>query len=176
MTEPTTVLIAVLGVAVLAGASMLVRATLHRSRVAQPPGPLTTPGVDREMTVELAIPTRGIGRVPVILRYDLADPYAVVAMFRRSSGEVIRWVFARDLLAQGLGEPAGVGDVRLRPFRAGAEAGVCIVLSSPDGEVVVRAAAGGLAEFLRATYLLCPAGTEGDHLDVDHELRALLAS
>lgn len=176
MTEPVTVLVAVVVIAVLAGASLVVWATVLRARVASPPGAISPPGVDREMTVELVIPTRGIGRVPVILRYDLADPYAVVAMFRRSTGEGIRWVFARDLLAQGLDEPAGVGDVRLQPFRSGAESGVCIVLSSPDGQVVVRAAAGGLAEFLRATYLLCPAGTEGDHLDVEHELRSLLAS
>jgi hypothetical protein len=53
---------------------------------------------------------------------------------------------------------------------------VRIALSSPDGRVLVGALARDLVEFLRASNALCPPGSEGDHVDVEGELRTLLAS
>lgn len=135
-------------------------------------------GVARQIAVNLVVPARGGERLPVhmLLRYHVADPYAVCAEFRRSTGDEVRWVFARDLLTEGLRSPAGDGDVRIWPYRVGGESGVRIALSSPDGRVLVGALARDLVEFLRASNALCPPGSEGDHVDVEGELRTLLAS
>ena len=40
--------------------------------------------------------------VQVELRYDTRDPYAVVAAFRTGRAGWVEWVYARDLLADGL--------------------------------------------------------------------------
>ena len=80
--------------------------------------------------------------VPAALRYDLADPYAIHATFH-AAGDTVEWVFARDLLAAGLRDDAGLGDVRVWPS---SEAGVQVVyisLSSPEGEALLEAPAPG---------------------------------
>lgn len=142
------------------------------------PTVILSEGVARQIPVNLVVPARGGERLPVhmLLRYRLADPYAVCAEFRRSTGDEVRWVFARELLTEGLRGPAGDGDVRIWPYRVGGEGGVRIALSSPDGRVLVGALARDLVEFLRASNALCPPGSEGDHVDVEGELRTLLAS
>ncbi|GAB3878459.1 hypothetical protein GCM10029964_029140 [Kibdelosporangium lantanae] len=68
--------------------------------------------------------------VKVELRYDTRDPYAVVAAFRTGRAGWVEWVFARDLLADGLIAEAGDGDVRIRPAVDDPEV-VVIELSSP---------------------------------------------
>ncbi|MFD8554785.1 SsgA family sporulation/cell division regulator [Streptomyces fradiae] len=58
--------------------------------------------------------------VPVVLRYDPADPFAVRMAFPAPAtleGVEAEWAFSRDLLAAGADAPAGVGDVRIRPYR-----------------------------------------------------------
>ena len=49
--------------------------------------------------------------------YDAADPYAVRVTFHVPAGDV-PWVISRNLLLRGLCEPAGEGDIRLRPGAA----------------------------------------------------------
>ena len=48
------------------------------------------------------------------LRYDATDPFAVTTVFMTGHSEV-RWTFGRELLAEGLYEPAGDGDVHVWP-------------------------------------------------------------
>ncbi len=48
------------------------------------------------------------------LGYHATDPYAVTATFRTEICEVV-WTFARELLTQGLTDPAGEGDVHVCP-------------------------------------------------------------
>lgn len=60
------------------------------------------------------------------------------------------WVFGRDLLAEGLAGPAGLGDVRFSP----AGVGVAIELRSPDGRCTLTAPLDVLADFLARTVAL----------------------
>jgi len=132
--------------------------------------------VTRELTVQLVAPGDGSVALPVVLHYDLADPYAVHATFRTGSGEGVAWVFARELLTLGVHRPTGDGDVRVWPsWSAGAEV-VFIGLTSPDGEALLQAPTRDLVDFLGHTYSLCAQGQERQHLDVDRAIQALLTT
>lgn len=108
------------------------------------------------------------------LEYHAADPYAVTAIFH-TSGHPIRWVFARDLLDEGLVHDVGHGDVQIVPRRDDSgEHTLQLHLSSPDGVAVLEAPADVVLEFLGRSYSLVPPGTESEHLDVDAALARLL--
>lgn len=113
--------------------------------------------------------------VPAGLRYDTADPYAVHATFHTGAEETVEWVFARDLLAEGLHRPTGTGDVRVWPSRSHGQGVVCIALSSPEGEALLEAPARALESFLKRTDAAVPPGTEHRHFDLDTELSHILA-
>lgn len=107
-------------------------------------------------------------RLTAELRYDVADPYAVDAVFRTGDPDGVRWVFARDLLADGLCRPSGDGDVTVAPLVD--ERGrslVLLELRSPDGHARLQAPAGKVGSFLATTYRICPAGTETDRIDLN---------
>jgi hypothetical protein len=57
---------------------------------------------------------------------------------------------------------------------AGPDAVLNLALSSPHGDARLRARLPAVAEWLKRTYFLIPAGREGDELDVDAELSRLL--
>jgi len=111
--------------------------------------------------------------VQVELRYDTSDPYAVVAAFRTGRAGWVEWVFARDLLADGLIAHAGEGDVAIRPAVDDPEV-VAIELSSPSGHAVFEASAQELADFLDRTYDVVVPGNENLWVDVDDALTRLL--
>ncbi|QIZ33927.1 SsgA family sporulation/cell division regulator [Saccharopolyspora sp. ASAGF58] len=111
--------------------------------------------------------------VQVELRYDTRDPYAVVAAFRTGRAGWVEWVFARDLLADGLIAHAGEGDVTIRPALDAPEV-VAIELSSPSGHAVFEASAQELADFLDRTYDVVVPGNENLWVDVDEALTRLL--
>ncbi len=119
--------------------------------------------------------------VPVSLRFDLDDPFAVHLVFATGPGREVRWVFARELLREGLLHPVGGGDVRVWPSEADTDDGgvardaVLIELTSPSGQACFEASATELARFLDRTLALVPAGAETDLVDVDAALTALLA-
>ncbi|MFB9902901.1 SsgA family sporulation/cell division regulator [Allokutzneria oryzae] len=113
--------------------------------------------------------------VQVELRYDTRDPYAVVAAFRTGRAGWVEWVFARDLLADGLIAAAGEGDVRIRPAADDPEV-VVIELSSPSGHAMFEAAAQELADFLDRTYDLIVPGNENLWVSVDDALGHLLSN
>jgi len=113
--------------------------------------------------------------VQVELRYDTQDPYAVVAAFRTGRAGWVEWVFARDLLADGLIAEAGMGDVRIRPAADNPEV-VLIELSSPSGHAVFEASAQELAEFLDRTYDVVVPGNENLWVDLDRALAQLLSN
>jgi hypothetical protein len=132
--------------------------------------------VTRELTVTVLAPLDGPSEVSVDLRYDKADPYAVRATFRVASDQQVAWVFARDLLAQGMTEASGDGDVRIWPTWHDGREVVCIVLRSPDGEALLQTESLELLEFLAASFALCAAGRESRHLQIDRGLVALFAT
>jgi hypothetical protein len=90
------------------------------------------------------------------LLYQADDPFAVTMRFQ-AGGAVATWIMGRDLLAEGMTAPAGLGDVRVRP-----QAGRTLVLEliSDLHVTVFLVPAGTLRKFLDASYRLVPPGTE----------------
>jgi Streptomyces sporulation and cell division protein, SsgA len=132
--------------------------------------------VTREVTVQLVAPGDGSVALPVVLHYDIADPYAVHATFRTGHGDGVSWVFARELLTLGVHHPSGDGDVRVWPSWSSGSEVIFIGLTSPDGEALLQAPTRDLVDFLGRSYSVCPTGEEVQHLDVDAAINALLAS
>ena len=133
--------------------------------------------VSSELHLRLVVP--GAASLPVLadLDYDAADPYAVQVSFHTgapSSGEVVQWTFARQLLSDGIAAPAGEGDVQVWPSTTAGASVVCLSLSSPSGRALFEVPLTELAEFLGRTYAAVPTGSESDHVDVDAELALLL--
>jgi Streptomyces sporulation and cell division protein, SsgA len=132
--------------------------------------------VTRELTVEVVAPADEPIRVPMVMRYDTADPYALHAAFQMGDGDEVPWVFSRELVAVGVSSASGRGDVRVWPAVSDGRQVVCIALISPDGQALLEAATEDVVDFLSTTYSLCAPGDERQHLDMDGALRALLAS
>lgn len=132
--------------------------------------------VTRELTVHLTAPGDACIALPVVLRYDLGDPYAVHATFHTGQDEGVSWVFARELLSQGVRQPAGDGDVRVWPSWGVAGEMIFISLTSPDGEALLQAPVRDVVDFLARTNGVCAQGRERDHLDLDGAIEALLAA
>lgn len=132
--------------------------------------------VTRTLTLELIDATGAATPLSAELCYDKSDPYAVAARFSAGDDVSVRWVFARDLLAEGLYEPTGDGDVHVWPcLDAHGRAVVIIELSSPDGEALLQASTAEVCEFLLRAEAVVPKGTEAEHLDVDGLLARLLS-
>jgi Streptomyces sporulation and cell division protein, SsgA len=119
--------------------------------------------------------------VPVVasLFYNRSDPYAIRIEFR--AGEHVEWVFARDLLAMGMVDREGPGDVTVWPSADSADSAeqtsgevLNIELSSPFGRAHFEAPIARISDFLRRTYQLVPAGEESEHIDFDAGLDELL--
>jgi Streptomyces sporulation and cell division protein, SsgA len=134
--------------------------------------------VEVETSLRLLVPDATALPVRASLRYDPDDPYAVHVLFHAESagGEPVSWSFARELLVSGLDEPAGIGDVRVRPCATPRGDLVALALSSPDGNAVFEVRRSVLVRFLRRTYVAVPLGRESDHLDVNMAVNRLLAS
>jgi hypothetical protein len=130
--------------------------------------------VSCDLDVLLVGPADELVPVPVALEYDADDPYAVAATFGTGQGEGVRWVFARDLLARGIRDTVGDGDVRVWPAVSRGEDVVCIGLRSPDGAALLEAPAGAVADFVTTTYDLVPPGRESGLLNLDSAIDALL--
>ncbi len=132
--------------------------------------------VTRTLTLELIDATGTATTLAAELFYDKSDPYAVAAYFRSGDDIPVRWVFARDLLAEGLYEPTGDGDVHVWPcLDARGRAVVIIELSSPDGEALLQASSAEVCEFLLRAEAVVPKGSEAAHLDVDNALARLFS-
>lgn len=109
------------------------------------------------------------------LRYETSDPFAVALLLGADlpDDDVIEWIFSRSLLASGLSDLSGQGDVRIEPVGRDS---VHIELSSPSGRAVLAINRNVIVSFLTQTCLLVAPGTESDHLDIDAELTQLLLS
>lgn len=124
--------------------------------------------------LRLRVPQQQVLPLPVELQYDSDDPYAVSVAFH-GPDEVVTWVFARDLLAEGLFAPRGEGDVRVRPER-GEEGDVLVIgLASPDGQAELEADVDDVRDFLQRTERVLARGQEHTVIDIDAELSLLLS-
>ena len=117
---------------------------------------------------------------PTLLRYDPKDPYAVTATLHVGADRQVDWVFGRDLLAAGLHQQSGSGDVMLGPVEApvkgASSAEVELILSVRDDIARLTLPAESLAAFLQASHHVVPPGTEGDHLELDATILRLLSN
>jgi len=100
--------------------------------------------------------------VPMTLIYDQHDPFAFTISVRER-----RWVFARELLAGGLIEPTGDGDVHISP-QIGDPTTVLLFLSAPSGEAVLRIPRDPLERAVDEAEALVPLGAEA--IDWDWEM------
>ncbi|MFE2720455.1 SsgA family sporulation/cell division regulator [Streptomyces mirabilis] len=130
--------------------------------------------VDQGLRMELILASGESVPVSACLLYTSRDPFAVHIDFHAALGDPTRWVFSRDLLARGLLQPSGRGDVWLWPSGAGRGAMLHLALSSPHGSAQLEAALPVVARWLERTYQLVPPGREADMLDLEGELARLL--
>ena len=133
--------------------------------------------VDIGTTMRLVAPDFATVSVRASLRYDPDDPYAVCVMFHPdgSDSDQVAWSFSRELLAKGLEEPTGIGDVRVWPWTTPRGESVALALSSPDGNALFEINRAVVQRFLRRAYSLVPRGRESGHVDMDTALTKLLA-
>jgi hypothetical protein len=132
-----------------------------------------------ELAFRLIVPQQTVVPLVASLHYSSEDPYAIRVAFHVGLDEPVEWIFARDLLANGLKDRIGLGDVRVWPgpgMAAGstAEQVLHIELSSPFGEAHFEAAIADVADFIGRTYRIVPDGEEGGFVDVEAELANLL--
>lgn len=135
-------------------------------------GPLPTI-VTTEMNLKLVLTAERSVTVLALLDYAAHEPFSVRATFRTSEGDV-NWVFARDLLAEGLRKPAGDGDIAVWPSKNASGDIFCLSLSSPNGQALMEAPRDAIEEFLMRTYTVVPAGSESGMIDIDGLIDRLL--
>lgn len=137
----------------------------------------TTPlALTQPVTLELIDANGASTPVEAELHYDPTDPYAVSTVFLTGHSPV-RWTFGRELLAEGLYEPAGDGDVHVWPcLDCDGHAVVIIELCSPDGEALVQARTGDLSSFVERTTKAVPLGSETEYVDMNATISAILAA
>ncbi|MFF1924341.1 SsgA family sporulation/cell division regulator [Streptomyces sp. NPDC058221] len=112
--------------------------------------------------------------LPAVLQYDRTDPFAIRMSFPAPAtleGTEVSWEFSRELLMAGTDTPAGVGDVRIRPF--GYDRTV-LEFHASEGIAMVHVRTADLRRFLRRTQQLVPIGAEARFLDLDRSLTDLL--
>jgi hypothetical protein len=131
--------------------------------------------VEHELDVNLVLSPERSVPVPARLSYRENDPFAVHFTFHMGSDAPVTWVFARDLLIEGIFRACGHGDVRVWPTRIGSLGLVCLALSSPAGDALLEVPSEDLADWLEESLRLVPSGCELRGLDLDTELAQLLA-
>ncbi|MFD0267085.1 SsgA family sporulation/cell division regulator [Streptomyces sp. NPDC127106] len=118
-------------------------------------------------------------RIPVELRYDAGDPYAVRLTFHLPGDAPVTWAFGRELLLDGINKPCGEGDVHIAPASSEELSDVHIRLQVGSDRALFRAGAAPLVAFLDRTDRLVPLGQErslGDfEVSLDEALDRILA-
>jgi hypothetical protein len=125
--------------------------------------------------LELHLVVPGSDSLPLLagLSYDVTDPWAVRVSFDTGDSGV-EWLFARQLLTDGIAFATGEGDIRVWPSLTDGERLVTLAMESPSGSAMFEIDRDALVEFLQQTYLAVPTGHEGLNIDLDVELALLL--
>ena len=135
--------------------------------------------VSAELGLRLVAAEQAVVPLVASLHYSGSDPYAIRMAFHVGTEDPVEWIFARDLLADGLMSPEGDGDVQIWPSAADGQAQgplsvLNIKLSSPFGEAHFEAPAAAIGNFLDRTFRIVPMGRESQVIDIDAELNGLL--
>ncbi|MFI7320935.1 SsgA family sporulation/cell division regulator [Streptomyces venezuelae] len=110
----------------------------------------------------------------VVLRYSAEDPLAIQMVFPSQAsldGAEVTWIFARELLEEGMSAPAGSGDVHIWPC---GRARTVLEFHSHQGLALVQFDKIVLRRFLVRSYAVVPAGGEEESLGLDQGLSRLL--
>ncbi|MFJ5229180.1 SsgA family sporulation/cell division regulator [Kitasatospora sp. NPDC088391] len=129
-----------------------------------------------DLVMDLLLSPEEAFPVPARLVYSPDDPYAVHVSFHVDSEQPIGWFFARDLLAQGLLRPTGLGDVRIWPAAVDGRRMVTLMLCAPEGDAFLQAPAALVAPWIRRTLRAVPPGGPAERDRVDRALDALFAA
>ncbi|MCB5163997.1 SsgA family sporulation/cell division regulator [Streptomyces bambusae] len=130
--------------------------------------------IEQAVQARLVATAPKVESVPVTLCYDRSDPFAVRMAFPAPAtleGIEVSWTFGRELLETGIDEPAGLGDVRVRPYGAGR---TVIEFHAPEGMAIVLMDTADLEGFLERVAAVVPAGMEHLYVDMDADLAELL--
>ncbi|MHC5905125.1 spore wall synthesis regulator SsgD [Streptomyces sp. S6] len=130
--------------------------------------------IDQPVEARLVAAAPRMQSIPATLHYDRTDPFAVRMTFPAPAtleGVEVCWTFARDLLAAGLEDAEGHGDVRVRPY--GFDRTV-LEFHAPEGTAIVHVHSADVRRFLESTSELVPVGLEHLQLDLDHDLAELM--
>jgi hypothetical protein len=139
--------------------------------------------VSAELGLRLVAAEQTIVPLVASLFYRGSDPYAIRIAFHVGADEPVEWIFARELLADGMTTPVGDGDVQIWPSSPtagpdgeirGALTVLNVKLSSPFGEAHFEAPAEAIINFLDRTYSIVRMGQESGVIDIDAELNGLL--
>ncbi|WP_406304071.1 SsgA family sporulation/cell division regulator [Streptomyces sp. NBC_00885] len=109
-------------------------------------------------------------RIPVEIRYETKDPFAVRMTFHLPGDAPVTWTFGRELLVDGINGPSGDGDVHIAPTRPGKPADVAIRLQVGCDRALFRVSAAPLVAFLDRTDKLVPLGQERTVVDFECNL------
>ena len=130
--------------------------------------------VAAELGLRLVVPEHGGVPLTASLYYRGHDPYAIRMAFHVGTDDPVEWIFARDLLAEGLDRVVGDGDVRVWPSTAAHRDVLNLALSSPFGQAHFEAPLTAMTGFLLRTFEVVPAGREGEFIDIEGELNDML--
>jgi hypothetical protein len=133
-----------------------------------PASTVTTP-----LTLFISADT-GDAEIAAELRYDPSDPLAVSLVIGIECAEPVVWVFGRDLLADGVTQACGLGDITVEPASDVDSRDVRITLAT-DRLATMIAARDKVVEFLVESFTVVPSGCELDRIDFDAEIAALLS-
>jgi hypothetical protein len=138
--------------------------------------PSTLPVIESRVAMERFDEAGALVQSDAVFSYDPSDPLAVTLVLKASPRDV-RWTFARDLLVDGLSQPAGEGDVVVFPFLDEATGAAVTVLGlrSPDGEFMSQMPQQEVRAFVQGTLDSVPLGTESDLIDLDELVDLLVA-
>ncbi|MFD9904741.1 SsgA family sporulation/cell division regulator [Streptomyces sp. NPDC059063] len=109
-------------------------------------------------------------RIPVELRYETRDPYAVRLTFHLPGDAPVTWAFGRELLVDGVGRACGDGDVHIAPTDPEELDEAMIRLQVGGEQAVFRVGIPPLLAFLDRTDKLVPLGQERSLADFDAHL------
>jgi hypothetical protein len=109
-------------------------------------------------------------RIPVELRYEVADPYAIRMTFHLPGDAPVTWTFSRELLLDGINVPTGEGDVHISPSEPSGFSDTHIRLQVGADRALFRAGSAPLVAFLDRTDKLVPLGQEHSLGDFDGSL------
>ncbi|MGV9915455.1 SsgA family sporulation/cell division regulator [Streptomyces tendae] len=99
--------------------------------------------------------------------YDPADPLAVTLDLDTDGARAVRWIFCRQLLADGLVSRVGEGDVVLWPLLDdnGERSSFCLRVGAGEHVALFEVPAAPVGRWLARTWAMVPSGTELEGVD-----------